>query len=744
LLKIAPVNHTALLALIATVVATAWVFVPPLAGALSDYASRRGGDRRIQTAVALGIDVIALLAMAVSHAAGAIGVEVVCAAIAIATASTIYQVLLPEVVPRGAWGASAGARGAMTLIGTVAGLAFSALLPPHQALLAMAAAVTVVLPTLIAIPRAPVRRRRTARAVVRDRHDLNVTVVARGWIVLGMTLLNTYVLYFFSDVLGVRDASLSTGMVAGAALIGAIVSSVLAGVLSDRLDRRVVVALSGLPMVVAALGFAIAPERNLIFLYAALFGLGYGGVFSVGWALALDAIPALGDVARDLGVWATLSNLPGVIAPALGAWIIAHGETPRDGYRALFAVAATAFACGSLTVLRVGTRPVSSVWSVLLLVIVTAIRLPWLATKVRVRQWGRLPFRRGPTVLIANHQHEDESEIVALRSFAQGSWRSTTLTASSRRMYEPGFFAARLPAFAPFMRTVDAGPFFLALGMYPLENELSARPLRSIAFSLAREHPDAALADVFTPAALGAVPAGAQSVEDLLAARMFGKAETRVKLAHVREPYRRELLTELRVEIDGDVARIVDLVKRGATFYVTPEGFYSTDGRMRPLKGIVDHLTPVATVWLAAIAFDPFRGRRLSLLYRVVRPARPDDLAASLAAARPVTTSALLATWLLTAGRPFTAGEAHDGVAALRDALPAAAFVDPELARDAGAVVDDALRRLSARGTLTSEGARYALSGHRVDPRFPEVTDIVAYQATFHAETLAALAAVAG
>jgi hypothetical protein len=434
-----------------------------------------------------------------------------------------------------------------------------------------------------------------------------------------------------------------------------------------------------------------------------------------------------------------LSNLPGAIAPALGAFIIAHGATPRDGYRTLFAVSAAAFAIGSATVLRVGARPVSSLWSILLLTIVCATRQPWLATRFRVRQWGRLPFRRGPTVLIANHQHEDESEIVAERSFMQGSWQSTTLTASSRRMYEPGFFAARLPAFAPFMRTVDAGGFFMALGMYPLENELSARPLRSIAFSLAGAHAELPVTEVFTPPALAAVPPGASTVGELLSARMFGKTETYVKLAHVRDPYRRELLTELRAEIDGDVARIVDLVRRGATFYVTPEGFYSTDGRMRPLKGIVDHLLPVSEPWLAAIAFDPFRGRRLALLYRVVRPARPELLAASLAAARPVTTSALLATWMLAVALPFTAAEARDGVARLRDALPHNAFVDPELVRDADGTVGEALRNLAARGTLAFDGARYTLTEQRSDPRFHGVADIVAFQAAFHGETLAAL-----
>jgi len=740
LLKLSPQSHTGILAALATAVAAAWVFVPPVAGAISDRLAARGGDRRKHTAVVLAADIAALVAMSYAHAIGALGVEVVCAGAAIAAASSIYQALLPEVVPRSAWGAASGARGAMTLIGTVGGLAAASLLPPDRVLLLMAAAIALVLPSLATIPRARREEKRSERAVVRDWHDLNVTLIARGFVVLGMTLLYTYILYFFSDVLGVRNASFGTGMVAGAALIGAIVSSVIAGLLSDRIDRRRVVALSGLPMVAAALGFALSPDQHLIFLYAALFGLGYGGVFSVGWALALDAIPALGDVARDLGIWGTLSNLPGIAAPALGAWVIAHGATPRDGYRVLFALAAASFALSSLVVLRVGKRPISSLGSLLMLTLIVVTHLQWLALKVRIRQFGRLPFRRGPTVLIANHQHEDESEIVALRSFAQGSWGSSTLTASSRRMYEPGFFASRLPAFA-WMQTINAGPFFRLLGMLPLENELSSRPLRSLAHTLVRAHGDLSLDDVFREDARAMLAAGAQTLGDFLTPRFFVESDQRMKLSFVREPYRRELLVALRAGVDDDVAAIVDIVRRGATFFVAPEGFYSSDGRMRRLKGIVEHLVPVAEVWFAAIAFDTFRGRRLSMLYRVVRPADPRDLGASLAAARPVTTTALLAAWMLAVGLPFSAQEARDGVTRARDAVPSGGFVDPEL-RDVERVVGDALANLVRRGTLLFDGTSYRLTSARRDPRFPLVDDMVAYQATFLAETSAALRAL--
>jgi hypothetical protein len=42
-----------------------------------------------------------------------------------------------------------------------------------------------------------------------------------------------------------------------------------------------------------------------------------------------------------------------VIAPGIGAAIIAHGTSPADGYRWLFATASACFLLGSLTVLAV-------------------------------------------------------------------------------------------------------------------------------------------------------------------------------------------------------------------------------------------------------------------------------------------------------------------------------------------------------------------------------------------------------
>ena len=637
--------------MLATFVYVAVAVVPPVAGWLSDRARRRGGDRRRETALALCVDVLAIGAMAFAASVGALGAALVAATIAITAAQTIYQALLPEVVPRDAWGTSSGARGVMTLAGTVLGLLAAALLPP-QARAVRDGRGDGDLGDVARRDRCARRRARRQRRTRRCATATTscVTLFARGWIVLGMTLLNTYVLYFFSDVLGARDASLKTGLVAGSALVGAIVSSVFAGKLSDRIDKRFVVALSGVPMTLAALGFALvpAPQPDLRVRRAvrARFRRRVRGRLG---ARARHDPGARRRRARPRRVGHALELAARSRRRRIGGWIIAHGATPADGYRWLFASAGLCFAIGSLVVLRVGHKPLASSWSTLLVALTCAIRQPLIALRVRVRQWGRLPRRRGPALLIANHQHEDESEIVVERTFLQGPWRPA-FTASSRRMYEPGFFATRMPWLAPLMRGVNAGPLFVALGMLPLENELAVRPLRSLAYAVHARHGDLPLDAVFRDEALAprarraalvrSARAGARSPR---ARRACGCRTCASRIAPSCSPRRARGIAE-------DIARIAGVVRRGATFFVTPEGFYSTDGRMRPLKGIVERLAPLARVWFAAIAFDPFRGRRLSLLYRVVEPADPNELATSLAAARPVTTSALLAQWLLAVG----------------------------------------------------------------------------------------------
>jgi hypothetical protein len=215
------------------------------------------------------------------------------------------------------------------------------------------------------------------------------------------------------------------------------------------------------------------------------------------------------------------------------------------------------------------------------------------------------------------------------------------------------------------------------------------------------------------------------------------RAQAWVKISNLKQPYRREVVENLRATIARDVAAIVDCIRAGATFYVTPEGDFSRDGRMHPMRGgIVEAVAPFAGLYLCAIAYDPFRGRRLSMLYRVV-PFNGDDVGTSLAAARPITTSALLAEFLLNGSETFTIEDAVRAVCARLDALPGNVFVDPELRRAPDAAVAGAVAVLRKRGTLTTDGKRNRLTGRRSDTRFPHVADILVFQRNMLEETLA-------
>jgi hypothetical protein len=211
-----------------------------------------------------------------------------------------------------------------------------------------------------------------------------------------------------------------------------------------------------------------------------------------------------------------------------------------------------------------------------------------------------------------------------------------------------------------------------------------------------------------------------------------------VKVGKLKQPYRRTVLENLRATTKRDIAAIVERVRPGATFYITPEGDFSNDGRMHPMRGgIVEALSPFADLWLCAIAYDPFQGRRLSMLYRVLRYAGAGDIGTSLAAARPITTSALLAEFLFEGRKTFAAQDAVRAVRERLDSLPGNVFVDPELQSAPEAAVVNALATLRKRGTLLAEADDYRLTAQRADPRFLHVPDMVEFQRNMLDETLA-------
>jgi len=359
-------------------------------------------------------------------------------------------------------------------------------------------------------------------------------------------------------------------------------------------------------------------------------------------------------------------------------------------------------------------------------------RLPY-----RIRGWGSLPRARGPALVVANHQHEIESAvIVSDLGLGSGSWRYPIFTVSSRRMWEPGFLAARLPWLVP-LRAVNLGPLFGILGMQPIENELHARPFVSIAYALFRRHGDLPLELVFKERALERLSRAPQTLGGFLGPDYFHAGQTTVTLSDVLDPYRKEMLEITRSELEADIAHFENLQRAGATIFLTPEGNYSGDGKMQRLRGILSRLAPHARIWLVGISYDPFVGRRLSMLYRVAPAANDVPLDVQIKRTRPVTVSALLSHWIRTSGvQACTRGDAEDAVRRGLDALPASLFVDPELRANPSRMVGAALRGMMRCGGLRRDGSAFRFAERAPHPGFPRTSDMLAYQQNFHQETL--------
>jgi len=724
---------------LAALVSLVSMVIPPLAGAFSDRLRRQGVPRRAFILGGAAVDVVCLVMMAEVGSLGLFAVFLLLATFGANVALAAYQALLPDVVPKTLWGTVSGVRGVAMVIGVVGGIALAAGTYPQTTFVGIAIAIGLGALTLFAVPERDASAERENPAHVSDWHDFGVVFAARLFLAFGLSLLMTFILYFFRDVLHSGDPKVGTALVAAASLVGSIASAIYLGWLSDRVPRKLVVAACGIPMTLAAAGFALLPQERWMYAFAVLFGIGFGGVLSTGWALAIDSIPKMRDVARDLGVWGIAQNLPAVIAPLFGWWLLSLYSTPLPGYRLLFLTAAGTFAIGSMSALAVGRRPLLPWWGYpLRFVIGLSV---WIHAHLvyRVRMWGRLPRRAGSALVISNHQNElDLMPFTALGFLTTGP-SSPLMAATAKLLFEPGFMGVRFPRFWRVLRALNMNRFFLAIGLLPIENELQSRSIARWAWSVERIHGRIPLEQMFKEPVVERYALRGLETSDLFRPKYFQTAqEAYVRITELQPALGKEQIDLMRRGVAQDLDGFEEAVRRGATLYVTPEGGYTVTGAALPFRGIWERLEPLAQdIYIAAISYDPF-APKFSQLYRVLPLERREDAPAELCAARPVTVSALLSAWMLGLGGPFTESEAVRAVAESLQRLPRNVFVDPELARSPEDVTKRALAALGRSEIAMQVDGRYVLSAKRKHPNYPMVEDIVAFQATFITETLAA------
>jgi Na+/melibiose symporter-like transporter len=370
---IAPMWHAQALSVILGVGALVALVTPPIVGAYSDRCASRWGRRRPYMAAGVALNLLGLLLMWTAGDRASFWLYLAAYLVVqfgnnLATAS--YSGIIPDVVPEAQRGEASGYMAAMTQMGTVLGAFASGYLMGAGYVTASYGLIGCTLVVFLGITAVGVREEPLARATgsvawrnvlkslwvnPRKHPDFAWVWLTRALVTMGMWCVQPYIQYYLGDVIGVPNPEQTTGLLLGTILIGATVTGLLGGSLSDRIGRKRVVYVANSLIAVASLAFLVSHSLAFTFVVGIVYGLGFGAYYSVDWALACDVLPSKDSAAKDMGVWHISMVLPQSLAPFIAGPLLAgvgRGPTPEHytlpGYSAIFALAAFFLLLGAL------------------------------------------------------------------------------------------------------------------------------------------------------------------------------------------------------------------------------------------------------------------------------------------------------------------------------------------------------------------------------------------------------------
>ncbi|TMD09217.1 MAG: MFS transporter [Chloroflexi bacterium] len=199
-------------------------------------------------------------------------------------------------------------------------------------------------------------------------NDFFWTFATRALVTLGIFSILPFMELYFRDVVRSKSAGAASSLWLLAVIAGAVIPSIVGGILSDRTGRRklFVYLSSGLQAaVVSVLLFGLIRSLTVLYVLGILYGIGYGAYYAVDWALACDVLPDRERAAgRDMALWHVAFTLPQVLAPAILAGFLHYLNEPGHqligvasgndlGFRFIFGSAALWFILGTVMVSRI-------------------------------------------------------------------------------------------------------------------------------------------------------------------------------------------------------------------------------------------------------------------------------------------------------------------------------------------------------------------------------------------------------
>ncbi|WP_431710288.1 MFS transporter [Glutamicibacter uratoxydans] len=361
---ITPQQKNATLSLVTGVGAAVSMIANPLFGALSDRTTSRFG-RRIPWIVAgtLG-GALALLLMSTAHTVSLLVVGWALMQAAGNAALAAVLAVVPDKVPV----EQRGTVGGLVALGQTVGILIGAGIGMVAASdLVFGYAIVAVVIALCSIPFVLLRQDVVLPAQEREPFawvsflkgfwispkqypDFGWAWITRFLLYLSSQLFLVYLLFFLQDEL--HHPQPATGVLVLSSVYAGfvILSSVVAGRLSDRDGKRKrYVLISAVITAAAALLMAAAPNFAVAIGGAVLLGIGFGAFLAVDYALLTQVLPHADSRAKDLGVINVANSLPQVFAPLI-AWL---SVSWLGGYATLFICAAVVALAGGLLVNRI-------------------------------------------------------------------------------------------------------------------------------------------------------------------------------------------------------------------------------------------------------------------------------------------------------------------------------------------------------------------------------------------------------
>lgn len=298
-------------------------------------------------------------------------------------ATAPYSALIPDVVPAAQRGSASGWMGMMTMLGNLVGGIMGLLLPliggitgAYWFLIFILLGGMVV--TVLGVneppppPEVPPFAWRTFFHSLLDpfqSRDFTWVFLTRFLVVMGTFTVQEFLLYYLDDVVGapfeifgisMSEAAAAVSIMILSILVGATLSTLAAGMLSDRYGRKRMVYLSGALQAGVASVLLVNQSYPVAVIAGIIFGLGYGAYISVDWALVTDVLPSMDDYAKDMGVWHVALTLPQVVAAPIAGVILDLGQQvgpsrgfPHLGYTLIFSLALLFFVLGTVFVSRI-------------------------------------------------------------------------------------------------------------------------------------------------------------------------------------------------------------------------------------------------------------------------------------------------------------------------------------------------------------------------------------------------------